>query len=499
VTQAVNGPVLKRVARPWPIRYAVFVNLDRGLIHENGAMIAWDERAGLKFMLDLVVGGMWGKELPEVVYIVGGWNAASTPATEWFAAPEGWQRSTYHRDPLIAIYKGQGENQGRKITFYTTAQWFGECASASLCRKAYVRLRQLLRATFDPGADLLGTPARTGLDLLARSLPRNREGVPYEYPVLPADVREVIEHSIGQGRMEFLPVISGVEASVLYILDASWMYAACIRHLPAPPLQHDCESGFAGYRCGLYRVDFQVPEGWQHIGLLPTWGDQARKTIYPSVADGAWHAAFVSGEELRLAYEQDWRVEIRERWLFAEERASNADPSRAWVEHLRMLRGACTDAREGQAAPYIRLALRALCIKAIGGLHRRGRVEQVETLHDRAEEVDPAGVLEVTPTVIRWERPIPLAAEMAGFNHPEWAAIVWGRARARLARAALRLPRERIIALRNDAIVITSDPGWKDDGKPGTFRVKGRIDLAGRGVPQDERSYRKLLRGVEHA
>jgi len=488
--------VLKRVARPWPARAACFVSLTHGLIHENGTVVRWEseEPATLGFVLDMATCDEWGDDRAQVVYIVGGWDAASTPATEWFAAPEGWQRATYHRDPLIAVYK----RDGRKVTTYTTAQWFGKCTSAGLCRAAYVRLRELLRSTFDKGVDLLGTPARTGLDLLARSLPRNRDGVPYEYPVLPDDVRETIEHNIGQGRMEFLPVIGAAsETNTLYIVDATWMYAACVRHLPAPPLQHDYVSEFAGYRCGFYRVEFTVPGNWQHIGLLPTW--DGRKAVYPCEPGSGPYTAYVSGEELRLAIEQGWHIDIRERWLFADDRAANADPSRAWAEHLRMLRGACTDQREGKAAPYIRAALRALLIKGVGGLHRRGRTEQVETPHERAEEVDPAGVIEVTPTVIRWERAVPLDASMAGFNHPEWAALVWGRARARLARAALQLPRESIIALRSDALVTTFDPGWQDDGKPGSFRVKARIDLAGHGVPQDERAYRRVLREVQDA
>jgi hypothetical protein len=500
--EAKARPALKRRARPWPLRPAAFVQAERGLIHENGTVVRWDgdERAPLDFILDLATGDEWGQDRPQVIYLVGGWNAASTPATEWFAAPEGWQRTTYHRDPMIAIYKGQGANQGRKVTVYMTAQWFGTCASASLCRKAYTRLRQLLRGTFDPGADLLGTPARTGLDLLERSLPRNKEGVPYEYPVLDDQAREMIEHNIGQGRLEFLPVIGAAsETDTLHILDANWMYAACIRHLPAPPLQHDQVNEYAGYRCGFYLVDFQVPEGWQHIGLLPTWDRQGRKAVYPCEHDGAWYPGVVSGEELRLAIENGWPYRIRERWLFAEDRASNADPSRGWAERLRMLRAVCTDQREREIAPLLRAAIRAMTIKAIGGLSRKGRTEQVETPHDQAEQVDPASVLEVTPTVIRWERPIPLAPEMAGFNHPEWAAMVWCRARARLARTALKLPRESIIALRNDAIVTTFDPGWQDDGKPGTFRTKGRIDLAGAGVPQDERAYRRLLRGLKDA
>jgi hypothetical protein len=505
VASANGAAILKRQARPWPTRYAAFVSLAHGMLHENGMAYRWDEgssgdlQAPLDFLLDLATGDDWNGQPCQVLYIVGGWNAASMPATEWFIAPEGWTRTTYHRDPLIAIYKRQAD--GRKLTLYSTAQWFGECESAGVCRRAYIRLRELLRSTFDPGADLLGTPARTGLDLLARSLPRNLQGTPYEYPVLDVEFREMIEHNIGQGRVEFLPPIGGAARATdhLYMLDANWMYAACIRHLPAPPLEHDQGDEYAGYRCGFYRVEFAVPYLWQHIGLLPTWDSQARKTVYPCTFSERWYPAIVSGEELRLAYGNGWHVKILERWLFAPDRAANADPTRAWAEHLRMLRGACTDRREGQAGPLLRAAIRSLTIKAIGGLSRKGRAEQVETPHDQAETVDPSMVLEITPTVIRWMRPIPLAPEMAGFNHPEWAAMVWCRARARLARAALKLPRESIIALRNDAIVTTFDPGWQDDGRPGTFRTKGRIDLAGAGVPQDERTYRRLLRGLKDA
>ncbi len=492
---------LKRRARPWPARHAAFVSVDHGMIHENGGCIRWDTPdAPLELILTFVdasddVPG-WNEPI-QVIYLVGGWNAASLPRTEWFAAPSDWRRTVYHRDPLIAVYK---RADGRKITIYSTAQWFGSCDNASLCRSAYVRLRQLLRSTFDPGVDLLGTPARTGLDLLERSLPRNADGEPYEYPILPAEFRETIEHNVGQGRMEFLPPLAAAQSvENLYIVDANWMYAACIRRLPAPPMQHDTCNEYAGYRVGLYHVQFQVPGGWSHIGLLPTWDADAKKTVYPCDPGERWYDAYVSGEELRVAYDQGWSIRICERWLFAEERAKNGDFTRSWAEHLRMLRGACTDAREGKIAPLLRSALRALTIKAIGGLHRRGRVEQVETPHDRADEVDPAGVLEVTPTVIRWQRPIPLAPEMACFNHPEWAALVWCRARARLARAALQLPRESIVALRNDAIVTTFDPGWRDDGKPGTFRVKERLALPDGRIPQDERTYRRLLRGVEHA
>src|SRR5579871_3872082 len=105
MTKVAAKPVLKRVMRPWPVRPAAFVSLAHGLIHENGTVLRWEGEETLEFVLDLATIEQWGEDRCQVIYLVGGWNAASTPPTEWFTAPEGWQRSTYYRNPLIAVYK----------------------------------------------------------------------------------------------------------------------------------------------------------------------------------------------------------------------------------------------------------------------------------------------------------------------------------------------------------------------------------------------------------
>src|SRR5579871_4922302 len=141
------GTVLKRTVRPWPSHPACFVKLEKGVRYEDGTLKQWGHEASLKFVLEIA-------RDCKIVYLVGGWDGASMPVTEWFIAPEGWERVVYHRDPLIAVYKHE---DGRKVTLYSTAQWFGKCENASLCRSAYVRLRELLRSSFDRGVDLLGT------------------------------------------------------------------------------------------------------------------------------------------------------------------------------------------------------------------------------------------------------------------------------------------------------------------------------------------------------
>jgi hypothetical protein len=256
-------------------------------------------------------------------------------------------------------------------------------------------------------------------------------------------------------------------------------------------MQHDEVDEFAGWRVGFYRVEFQVPVSWAHIGLLPTWNPKEHRPVWPSRPSRYWYPTVVSADELRLAIEQQWPIHIRERWLFAEgDKTPATDPLKNWINKLRGLRDSTED-------PLLKRAIRAICIKAIGGLHRKGRYQIVETLADRLGDIpEDAEIVWRTDSLIRWRRPIPLDPSMEQFSHPEMAAMIWGRARARLARAALSLPRECIISLRSDAMALTFDPGWVGT-KPGEFRLKRVVDLDGRPLPRTTREYLDLLQDDE--
>lgn len=487
MTEQTATPILKRRVRAYTPRTVAFVDCTRS---------QWAYEGGPVHTIRAVEQGQYvplgdvlrlASDKAESVYIVGGWNAASTPVSAWFQAPDGWERVTYHRSPLIASYKRQ---DGRRVTLYSSAQWFGECDDISLIRATYIRLRVLLRATFDNDLVLMGTPARTGLDLIERSLSAS-----VSFPTLAQDVRTVIENNIGQGRLEMLAHTENTpQVDTLYVLDAIWMYSACCRRLPCEPVEHDYQNTFAGWRSAFYRVQFQVPPAWAHIGLLPTWHPKQHRTVWPSKPSEHWYEAFVGPEELKLAIENGWPVRIAERWLFREGDDIHVDPLRYWIEKLRALREMCTDEREGQKGPLLRGAIRALCIKAVGGLHRKGRFQHIETPIEDVESIpDDAEILYITDTHCTWRKPIPLDSAMAQFAHPEWSAAIWGRARARLAKAALQLPRETIIALRSDAIVTTFDPGWHGE-KPGEFRLKETLDLGGQLLPRRTSDYLQLRR-----
>jgi len=489
------GTVLKRTVRPWPQRPACFVKLSDGMILETGEVKRWSGLAELETLL-----GLAQEYQVEVMYVVGGWSAESSPSTEWFQAPENWERVSYNRNPFVAVYK---KSDGLRVTIHCTAQWFGSCDNASLCRKAYLRLRLLLRGVFDKDVTLMGTPARTGLDLIERSLKHD-----CVYEQVPDDVLEVVEHNIGQGRMEMLPILPNVpQTQRLYVIDAVWMYASCCRRLPALPLKaHDSEDTFAEYDPAFYRVKFRVPVGWAHIGLLPTWHPKQHRTVYPWKPGDYEYEGFVNSYELRLAREKGWDVRIEERWVFVDERSREADPLGTWVDKLRMLREKCTDERERELGPLLRAAIRAILIKAIGSMHRKGRYEQVETPVEEAESI-PEGseIIGRVGSSIRWKRAIPLHKSMMQFQHPEWSAYVWGIARHNLAKEALKHPREAVVALRSDALALAYDPGTeyevvkKTSGvlgmmRPGMFRLKEVLELQGASLPTTNREYLDLRR-----
>ncbi len=74
---------------------------------------------------------------------------------------------------------------------------------------------------------------------------------------------------------------------------------------------------------------------------------------------------------------------------------------------------------------------------------------------------------------------IPLHHDRQPFVHPEWAATVWGKARAKLSEFALQLPYDDIVRFATDSVWSASRPEWiNDKGKwdrPGEFVVKDHV------------------------
>jgi len=422
---------------------------------------------------------------PENVFITGGANnlpEESVLIDE--ALRDGWKIERY-----VNVSERDGERrmaityrrEDTKIEIRSAAEWIGPDLHAALAQRAWGRLRRDLQAAFGEHAVLLASPAQTGQDLLERSLPRRKlesgELDPYTFPVIPDGVLDLLYTTAGQGRLETFKHKGVIDT--LYGLDGVWMYAACLSNLPNGPLTMDTKSEGPGWASGFLTASVHVPKDWAHIGLLPEiydGDDGETHRRYPNTP-GQWFSSTMTTAEYQLAISQGWDVRIKRRYLWHK---PACDPARVWRDKLVALRERYTIAakRGDIVAAALSQTIRRLMLNTIGlwfshqaftdGYVRREDIPQLMADH-------PDAHVQVHGRHWFYVR-IPRDPSGNVWQHPEWAAQVWGKARAKLAAVALGMPFESIVSLRTDAIWATYDPGWPDVGKPGTFRLKQIVE-----------------------
>lgn len=351
------------------------------------------------------------------------------------------------------------------------AAWFGEGGySPELAEQVWHWLESAIVREFrDDGARLLLTPATTGRDLLARSIPAG-DG----WPVMSADVQDVVRHTAGQGRMEVMPnphegTFPG-RLTVLHEYDARMAYVSLMRELPIGDPEHLTNTAHAWaeqhpYNEGRYRVTWKAPAGWRHPGILPAHGDMSDGPdwVWPLAGEG-----WCGGAELFTAWGAGWDVDVAEGYVWAR----RGDPFRAWRDRLlRIL--AASDELPGQEPRMVRNAVRAIILHTIGAIH--GAPHKTSEYGDSPPD-NARHVRLLRDGRFAWETlSRPAWPEMV---HPEWSATIWGRARARLLRShngragALTVKPAELVAFRTDAVYTTRPTGWEDhdNGQPGRYR-----------------------------
>lgn len=344
---------------------------------------------------------------------------------------------------------------------------------------------------------MLASPAQTGQDLLERSLPRRKlEGgalEPYTFPVIPDAALDLIYTTCGQGRNELFPQKRSIER--LYGIDGVWMYAACLSNLPNGPLTMDTKDAPPEWSSGFLTASVRVPDEWAHIGLLPEVydGDDGKTHRRWPRQPGQWFASTMTTAEYQVAIAAGWDVRIKRRYLWEK---PACDPARQWRDKLVSLRERYTlQASRGDiVSKALASTVRRLMLNTIGlwfsheaftdGYVKREDIPQLMRDHPNAH---------IRVHGRHWFY-VRLPRNPAGnvWQHPEWAAQVWGKCRARGAAVALGVPFDWLVAYRTDEWWMTQDPGWPDTGKPGTFRLKEIIE-GPLSPPRNEADMRLLL------
>lgn len=411
----------------------------------------------------------------------------------------GWEDRGSRTDSDRVQLRLRHRETGRCITVTNASGWLGHGDySYHTARRAMMALDAALWREFQVGLSI--TPGLTGIDAWQKHAG--------EWPVYPQEVRDILM-SMGQGRFEACPAPCLTELPGLVLLDARMGYLAAakgleasreLRHEERPiggwrddqPWVQDCRiiGGFEGYTTGFYKVRFRAPEGWAHVGLLPM-------RIGP-----AWHwplaatfpmECWATADEVRLAVERRWQIEVLERLLYVKEDAYKK-PFSSWAGRLeRMYQEPGKlgfDEFLNNDMDLARKAIRNIANQTIG-MFARGQRKVTRQLADGELHPDTRLAQDTYRRhgdgTAEYEDYDEDRGRFARLRHPEFAAGVWGRQRVsllsrtmitggeRVQVGALHLPREDTIGFQLDGIFAARDPGWPDDGGIGRFRVKATL------------------------
>lgn len=487
----VVATVTARRRRPWTAKSTAFITWSSGAgVDESGSPVTLPARARIDGFLTALPGDV------QRVVLVGSMPGKTGPGLQSWATgdlPQGWSESPagHYLDPdaLAARYRRE---DGTEVHVHRLASWVrdtdGSTRPETACH-AFALLRAGLGEIFGrrrqvPGKPaetervelapaILSSPASTGRELLLRSLPAG-----HEYPVLDPEHIGLLHHTTGQGRNELLTAegYPADELPGLYGYDMRWAYAALCRGVTGcGPATLDTGTEFLGFAPARYEVEFRVPDGWDHLGLLGVHGEG-----WPSTPGTRWRT-WCDARELRLADRWGWKlgqdVTITRRLLLTPDKSA---PLRTWADKLTEIRETWLPAQDAPA-PVIALArdmTRTVLLASLGALQGRRQKVTHAVPQDRAGEIPADAAVTVAGGMLVWQTET--AAGWREMVHPEWVGQVWAEQRCRLldtgpkaAQAsvgALHVPRSELVALRTDAVYSTTDPGWPDGGKVGQFR-----------------------------
>jgi len=396
---------------------------------------------------------------------------------------------------------------GFKVEVRTAEEWFEDTPlTPQQARMAWNVTASILKHA-DEKARMFMSPAATGTNLWALSLPKNVNPVPVD-----DDIAEEIHFTSGQHHYDHLvagPSFADHEDCVPLIdpeatkkisefayVDGRFMYAGVGRELGIGPARRlNSEAAWElleqdPYARARLHVRFRVPEGWNHVGLLGVKHREISKGWFYPNKPGATHDTWADASEIHVALRHGWEIRPHEAILFRKARPLDTFTDRLTRARQRV-------AEHPDMHPELRravmVALRAIMLHSIGAFAAGGRDETrvatdpFEIPAEYQKSAVPQGKLWI------YRVPSYSTARTNSFYHPELAAQIWGRARARVLHGpsslgaftsgALAVDPSTLVGIQGDAIFTTSLPSWSlpvsngggDDGKTGRLRLQGYI------------------------
>ncbi|MEV6680715.1 Mucin-19 [Streptomyces erythrochromogenes] len=450
----------------------------------------------------LTAGDPWHRDAARYPYLrdaVRAWLDAPMPSG-WTAETRRGKDSMaghfiHERNPVGRWQRGNSHVQIRNV-----AEWFDpDGADVAVVRHAFTLLWEGLKKEW-PDVVLMGSPSQTGRDLWTRTIP-TKAGARWidGYPVMSDEIRQLLHATSGQGRTELItPPRVPAQLPQLHEFDRTLAYGKHTWTSGVGAPQRVTARAFASWSAkeqsnalfapGHWQVKVTIPDGWNHVGILPFAIEGEKAWSYPHEA-GRTFTTWCGGAEVNLALRNPlvpWKVEILDGLLW-----EAGTPLKDWSEKLKTIWGALEAAAALAGSDELRQsyklasrAVRSILLYGIGSFAQRPTTTTGTVPAGRQDQIPPGGrILSMDGETITWERTRMSRNENA---HPEWCTGVWSAARAALlsTRAktadgttthvgALHLPAGSIVAFRTDAIYTTAAADWPYNGESGDYRLKG--------------------------
>lgn len=426
----------------------------------------------------------------------------------WLNAPiPGWRTDTGRgRDRMAGhfvharnpVARYQRDNSDSHVEIRSVGERFDlDGDDPHTVRDAFVLLWQALRRHWSD-AVLMGSPSQTGRDLWTRTIPtrgQHSDG----FPVLSEELRGLLHATAGQGRNELItPPRVPQQLPQLVEYDRTFAYAKHTWKSPVGTPRRITAATFAAwsekeqqralYGCGHWQVRVTVPDGWDHVGLLPAPAPGDRAWHYPA-APGATFTTWAGGPEIHTALTnpiQPWKIEILDGILW-----EDGKPLDDWAKKLKETWTNLSaqahfqgDPQQARAAHLASRAVRSILLYGIGSFAQRPRMVTGTTPRTPERDVPAdAEIIGFDDEQIAWQKPTGFSRDPNA--HPEWAAAIWSGARAALLTqrhrdddtyaGALHTPPGTVIAFRTDALYLTQPHNWPYHHQPGDYLLRGHL------------------------
>ncbi|MFE0457787.1 hypothetical protein ACFW1A_00820 [Kitasatospora sp. NPDC058965] len=441
---------------------------------------------------------------PTLKQAVAEWLNAPSPRWEANSARgAGQDRLASHlvheRNPVGRYARAGVERGAERVEIHSVGQWFDpEGSDVVMVRQAFMLMYEALQRQWSDTV-MMAVPSAMGRDLWKRTIPVTGQFAG-GYPVMSEELRALMHATAGQGRTELIvPPRVPAELPALVELDRTLAYGrhtwrsgvgaptrVTARSFQAMDTKQQTKALMAPSH---WHIRATVPQGWQHIGLLPAPVPGDRTWEYPATP-GSTFTTWAGGAEVNVALNNPiapWRIEILDGLVWKEGKPLDEWSTRlktAWSDLVNLSR-MHADERQRRAAHLASRGIRSILLYGIGDFARRPRVNTGTTPVGQPVP-DGAEILGQDSEVTTWQRVTSLAKDP--WAHPEWSAGVWSGARAALldmtikegkeviARVgALHLPPGSVVALRTDAIYTTEAVRWPYGGQPGEYLLKGHL------------------------